>query len=308
MRRPVLASVISPGKCPSACSRVSSRSFHGTRCVSTSRSAPARAACSAACWAVRCRSIGLLGRLQERRLEQRDIGVAREVHEAVGGPGVPGIGQNAATSLDADAVCLHRMDHPGGADREGTDRELRFHVPDLELPGHGLIPAQPVGSNQSTPGIGRAPHGDGPHAAGGPIAQGDVVGAQVDEVIDVQVADEHRVDVVDVDEAGQRAERAIAHVQQDPGALMLQQVARGGRIRARETIRNSQRRRVPHSERRPANARATTTAARRVTTATAAGADDQLATPRAGSTVTISGPRKRRPSAANESGSPVARK
>ena len=56
-----MASDSGPRNTADASDSVRSRSFHGTRWVSTNCPAPARVACSPACRAVRCRFGGLLG-------------------------------------------------------------------------------------------------------------------------------------------------------------------------------------------------------------------------------------------------------
>ena len=71
------------------------------------------------------------------------------------------------------------------------------------------------------------------------VAQRDDVRGEVDAVVGVQVRDDDRVDVGGFDVALQRAERTVTQVEDEPVAVLLDQVARRRRVRARACCRSS---------------------------------------------------------------------
>jgi len=73
--------------------------------------------------------------IQERRLAQEQVGVARDVDEAVAGAGVGGVRQRAAARLDAQGVGLDGVVGQRGRDRERADLQRRGveHAPVVDL-------------------------------------------------------------------------------------------------------------------------------------------------------------------------------
>ena len=179
--------------------------------------------------------------VDERRVEQREVGTLQQRGQVVAVVGVAGEGQHGTGGLDPVAVGLDRVVHGVRGDgerahgerhgiRDDAEVELGLHAARLEAVVHQR---HPLGR------AGRAVHGQAVgQRAGGAVAPGDVEPAQVDAVVGVQVAEHDGVEVVGRHVALERPEGAAAEVEQEvPGApvdLVLHQVGRRGRLGAGE--------------------------------------------------------------------------
>ena len=234
----------------------------------------------------------VVGRADERRLGQQQVGLLRDRVEPRTRAGVAAVGQHPVTDLHAEGVGLDRVVDGVRRHRERPDLDrvlLRTQPVEHELLAHARLLGQVVGPRQTPRCAPRPPHRQRLLLAGGVVLAQHVVAGHVDAVVGVQVREEHRVDVEGVDVAVQRSQRAVAEVHQDvPGAALvlgLHQVARRRRVRARVGPAAPHDRQLhahpsPPATRPPANWLA----------------------------AIISGPRNRRPIASNSCGAPVVRK
>jgi hypothetical protein len=177
---------------------------------------------------------GVLRPVGPAGLAQQHVAAARQLDQRVALAGVTGVDQRAAAGLEAQRVALDRV---VGAHRRHRER------PDGELAGGDLAEVvhveQPVGGRRLegvADALGRAcgavDRQPRRHAVG-VVAAGVGVGDEVDAVVGVQVADVDRVDVQQVDRALQRAERSRAQVDDQAEPVVLDEVARAGRVRPR---------------------------------------------------------------------------
>ena len=215
---------------------------------------------------------------EERRLVEREVRAPRQLDQLVGATRVTAEDQRATAGLDADRIGLDRVVGGCGDDAERPDLGDVDVVSEVELAVHALLGRKVVGPGKTVCGPGRTEHRDRGLGAVGVVLARDVVGREVDAVVGVQVREHHAIDPVDVGVALQRTERAVAEVEHDAMAVVLHEVARGGRVGCRKT--------AGHTDDRESH---------------------QAMTSEACSTLTTSGPRKRRASVVNGSGSPVAR-
>ena len=201
--------------------------------MTSSRPTPASVACSPACRPVRCRSGGCTV-VQERRLAEQHVGPLGQGDQGVAVAGVGRVGQRAVRRPDPDRVRRDRMVDPREPQPERpqlpaprasprpprTGRAARVRAAgSYAIASRSCVPGRP---EQRDP-VGRAPAI--PYAAR--RHRGDV-----EAVVRVQVGQHDRVDLGRVQKPLQRPERPAAEIEQQSEAVLLDQVRRGGDVRA----------------------------------------------------------------------------
>ena len=232
--------------------------------------------------------------VDEGSVGKHEVGAREQRRQGRAGVGVAAVGQHAAGSLDAEAVRLDRVVDPERrhGERAEGERLLLDERGEDELARHAAVVETVVRERQPLlrPGrrVDRQGAGQGALRA---VLPRHVEPEEVDAVVRVQMGDEHGIEVRGVEVALQGPQRAAAEVEQQVvvAAVVLgpHQVGRGGRVRAGEgpgAPDDGEPHRAPTSP------------------VTASGAPASTA---AGRAATASGPRKRRASRANSSGSPV---
>ena len=188
-------------------------SFHGGMWVSTSRRTPpaSTAACAARLperWMPRRAS-----RPSTKALSTRARSAPREQRgQRVAAVRVAGVGEDRAVGLDPEAVGLDRVVDPVRRDRERADRVTARRASSWTANSSVIPPrSRPwyISANRSLGPGRRVDRELTRDRSGGPVLAGDVEAAHVDAVVGVQVADEHGVELgeVEVAAAAGRARR-----------------------------------------------------------------------------------------------------
>ena len=238
MTLPSSASKISPPKQAAASALLACRSLPGQKCVSSSRRAAAAAAAWPAWAAVRLNAgppSGLVPLLPAGRVRDVQIAVPAQVGQGCRRPGVAGVGDGQARRGQAHARVGHvvRQQHAVQPERARGLRRGRNRMPVEDLADRGAVPVlqlgqpgdDPVRGEQRDLGRARPAHPPGPHQR-----------VQVDHVVGVVVADDDRVEPVRLGRAerGEQPGRgAVAQVDRDPRAVVLQQEPGTGPVRLR---------------------------------------------------------------------------
>src|SRR6185437_3376091 len=175
---------------------------------------------------------------QERGLAEHQVGAAGQPGERGRRAGVRRVGNRPAAGLDPEAERLDRVVHVRERDPERPDLPgPGVQRAEVEGPRHAHVLVQAVGLGHPVRGAGRAVHRD---ARAGPVRRVRLrhpVPAQVKTVIRVQVA---QADGIDAGQRGvplQRAEGAVAEIDEQPEALVLEQIGRSRAVRAGEGTR-----------------------------------------------------------------------
>ena len=217
----------------------------------------------------------------ERRLGQQQVDTLGHGVQARARAGVTGVAHRPAVGGDPQSERRDGMGNRDRLDPERTDLEGAAVAEELELLTHARVERQVVGARHPVGGVRGTPDRDPWLRTVRVVLAHDVEARQVEAVVGMQVAEQHRVDGQRVGVALQIAERPAAQVEDDPpGAALvlgLQQIAAGRGVRSGKR---------------------------------AGAADDgqpHVSPPTNCDADTISGPRKRRPTFSNSSGAPVVR-
>ena len=182
---------------------------------------------------------GVVATLLVGGLAQEQVGAARGLNQALAQVGITRVGENrvalAVVAGDAQGVrVLRGVHHTEGFHAERANLHGLALGPGvvLKLGAHARVGVQAVGRRKVLVNGGGAVERN---TSLGPAARipldGHVQTGQVDAVVRVQVRDENRVDITQVDMALQHAEGAVAHVHDDaPGAAG--EVGRGEHVAA----------------------------------------------------------------------------
>ena len=213
-----------------------------SRCTPPARTAAARRASRTGGCRSRCRA---RRRTPSPRGRGRRHAAGGEVVAVVGVTGERGDG---AVGLHPVAVGLHRVVHGVGRDgeradgeRHGIRRRRRSRTVPPSRPARARGTSSPV-APRCRPARGRAAAGA---RGAGTVLTADVEAAEVDAVVGVQVAHEHRVEVLRREVALQGAQRAASEVDQEVPQRPRPRPARGRTRRAsrgRRTSRSTRRR------------------------------------------------------------------
>lgn len=129
------------------------------------------------------------------------------------------------------------MDHPGGLDRERSNLEFSIKKSYVEFTSKlGDITAT-IGRRNPLPREFWAIHRHWSGGDLGVVLASHVVGAEIDEMVHVKMADQNGINSMDVRVLLQRPEGPVAEIQQNAVTVMLQQVARRRGIGPRERPR-----------------------------------------------------------------------
>ena len=185
-----MATSIGPAYATLASATATAGSYHGGTWVITSRPTCAAGSRDPAVGAgqVDVRRVGLAG--HERRLGQQQVGAGGQPVEAEAGSGVAGVRERAAARGDPQPVRRHGVHHRHGLDRERTDLDRLAVDVGSRTPRSSPAPPGSPYAAASRSAVPAGPHtgsrGCGP--VGVVLAQ-DVVAAEVQAVVGVQVAD-----------------------------------------------------------------------------------------------------------------------
>ena len=274
---------MSPENSPEASLIATSLPNHGGMWVSTSRPTLIRLATDPQSAPVRCRWGGLSSRGPEGRLGDQQRYVGSDLVQPVARTGVAAVAEGGTVGADPQPVGQHRVVDLDRLHRERAEVELAVVLREVEVLAHARVERQAVGVGHPVGDPRRPPDRDRPLRPLRAVAAQHVVAAHVDVVVGVQVADQYAVDAQRVDVVVQRAERAVAELEQHPpgaavGVVGLEQVAGGRRVGAG------------------------------IGTRAADHGDPHVRPPANWVAATISGPRNRRPMVSNSVGAPVVTK
>ena len=121
----------------------------------------------------------------------------------------------------------------GGGHGERTDGVLTGdEIVEVEFPCHACLIRQVIGTGQPAGCAARSPDRDARARAFGVVPLRDVQAAQVKAVVGVQMREHDSVNVLHVDVLLEYAESTVAEIQHETEAIVLDEVARRGRVRS----------------------------------------------------------------------------
>src|ERR1022692_323036 len=183
-------------------------------------------------------ALGQVWALEEGRFAEQQVSVAGQVLQGGRLTSVGRVRQRPPGVLEPEAERLHRVIHVPGGDPQRADLDgPRRQGGEVEGFGHRGAALAAAAGDHPVRGARRAVYRDGRPRACRVVIPGDRIGAQVQAVIGVQVAQADRVDVVEPRITLQRPERPVAQIQQQPEPARLHQIAGGRAVRAGKAAR-----------------------------------------------------------------------
>ncbi len=189
---------------------------------------------------------GQSGPLGERRLAEQHVSARGQADQPVGRSRVGRVGDHPTGVLEPEPERLHRMVHVAGGHGERTDLErARCERNEVEGFGDGVPVVDGDRAIEPVRRARRTVDGDRRQRASREVLAEHLVGAHVHAVIGVQVTDQHGVDLRGIGASLQRAERAVAEVDQQAEAIGVYQVARCRAVRCQGSCLSSPQSRDP---------------------------------------------------------------